>query len=164
MSERSSQQRVLRAAATTVVGLASILVLLPLLLGWLNTMLGWPQWRHPGLRATGVGSIVVGSAIIAHCTWTFARIGRGSTIPTDPPRLLVIRGLYHYSRNPIYVGDAAVILGIAFLNGGLAPLLYVGLYVVAMEALIVLREEPGLKKRFGSDYERYCSEVPRWLL
>ena len=57
----------------------------------------------------------VGGAIYAWCVWGFATFGRGTPAPIDAPKKLVIRGLYRYTRNPMYVGVLTVILGWVFL-------------------------------------------------
>ncbi len=59
--------------------------------------------------------LFVGVAIYAWCLWDFAITGRGTPAPIDPPKTLVVRGLYKYSRNPMYVGVLCVIFGWAAL-------------------------------------------------
>ena len=163
MGEPNSRARIARTVLTTVVALGFLLVLLPLLFSELNTSLGWPEMRWSGSRVVGGVVVVCGAAVIAHCTWLFARRGSGTTLPGDPPRNLVQSGLYRYSRNPIYVGDILVVLGVSLLVGGVAPLVYTLTYTAAMHALVVLREEPAIRRRFGTEYTRYASRVPRWL-
>jgi protein-S-isoprenylcysteine O-methyltransferase Ste14 len=46
----------------------------------------------------------IGGSIYAWCVFDLASFGRGTPLPLDAPRKLVRRGLYHYSRNPMYVG------------------------------------------------------------
>jgi protein-S-isoprenylcysteine O-methyltransferase Ste14 len=72
--------------------------------------------------------------------------------------------LYRYSRNPMYVGVLTVILGWAVLHRSPAILLYALAVGVCVYSFVVFGEEPRLRKRFGTEYEQYCAEVPRWLL
>ncbi len=54
---------------------------------------------------------VAGGAIYAWCVWDFAAFGRGTPAPFDAPKKLVVRGLYRYTRNPMYVRVLTVMLG-----------------------------------------------------
>ena len=54
------------------------------------------QW--PGLLCIDVGTI-----LLLACIWEFARRGRGTLSPADPPRQLVVSGLYRFVRNPMYL-------------------------------------------------------------
>jgi protein-S-isoprenylcysteine O-methyltransferase Ste14 len=107
---------------------------------------------------------VMGGAIYAWCVFDFASFGRGTPLPLDAPKKLVRRGLYRYTRNPMYVGVLAVIFGWALLYRSAAITLYGSVVALCFYSFIVFGEEPRLRKRFGNDYEQYCAEVPRWLL
>ena len=65
----------------------------------------------------GLALLAIGIAIYAWCGWDFATFGRGTPAPIDAPKKLVVRGLYRYTRNPMYVGALTVILGWAALLG-----------------------------------------------
>lgn len=75
---------------------------------------------------------------------------------------LVDGGMFAHSRNPLYVGNLLIILGLAIVHNGWA------MYLVAMPlflfvyAAIVAAEEEYLSARFGSAYTDYCRRVPRW--
>jgi len=71
-------------------------------------------------------------------------------------------GLFRFSRNPMYVGVYATLLGCVLYT--LNPiLLLVGLFVVAVHHRIVLAEEQHLQKAFGAEYADYCGRVRRYL-
>ena len=83
--------------------------------------------RSPASGATfviGLALLVAGIAIYAWCVWDFATFGRGTPAPIDAPKNLVVRGLYRYTRNPMYVGVLTVILGWATLFGAANLALY----------------------------------------
>ena len=129
----------------------------------LNEDWGWPRWQGATLRVAGATLMLLGVGAFLHCSGLFVWVGRGTPVPAEPPKLLVTDGLFRYSRHPIYVAYAAVLLG-EFLWFGHATLLaYVGLYLLAAQAVIVWWEEPVLRQRFGEDYSRYTREVRRWL-
>lgn len=107
--------------------------------------------------------LAIGGAIYLWCLWDFASAGRGTPAPIDPPKHLVVRGLYRYSRNPMYVGVVAAIFGWALSFGAQSIAMY-GLSVGTFFHLwVVLYEEPHLRQVFGSSYEEYCQQVSRWL-
>ena len=105
----------------------------------------------------------VGIAIYLWCAWDFAAFGRGTPSPSDAPRRLVVRGLFRWSRNPIYVGVLTIIAG-WYAWTGVAK---VGLWGVAMAVMFHLRvvfyEEPHLAELFGEEYARYRARVGRWI-
>jgi protein-S-isoprenylcysteine O-methyltransferase Ste14 len=76
------------------------------------------------LFALALAVLTLGSAIYAWCVWDFATVGRGTPAPVDAPKQLVIRGLYRYIRNPMYVGVLLVILGWAVLFRAMVLVLY----------------------------------------
>src|SRR5512147_1835956 len=54
---------------------------------------------------------LIGGLMILWSFWDFTFKGRGTPVPTDPPKELVITGPYRYVRNPIYVGATLIFLG-----------------------------------------------------
>lgn len=120
-------------------------------------------WELGAFRYLGLVPIALGAASYFWCAWDFAVTGRGTPAPIDPPKELVVRGLYRWMRNPMYVGVLSVVLGEALLFE--APML-VGLVAVAFavfHSVVILYEEPVLREKFGEAYERYRRTVPRWL-
>jgi protein-S-isoprenylcysteine O-methyltransferase Ste14 len=118
---------------------------------------------RPGPSSIGAAVLfALGVGAVARCVWDFAAAGLGTPAPFDPPRRLVVRGLYRFMRNPMYDGVLAVVLGEAWLFGSGALLGYaVGIFVV-VHLFVVLYEERALAARFGEQYEAYRRAVPRW--
>jgi protein-S-isoprenylcysteine O-methyltransferase Ste14 len=106
---------------------------------------------------------LIGGSIYSWCVFDFASFGRGTPAPIDAPKKLVRRGLYRYSRNPMYVGVLTVIYGWAILYQSIAVAVYGIVVACCFYSFVVFFEEPILKKRFGAEYEQYCVEVARWL-
>jgi protein-S-isoprenylcysteine O-methyltransferase Ste14 len=107
--------------------------------------------------------LCVGALIYLWCVWDFASFGRGTPAPIDPPRRLVVRGLYRYSRNPMYVGVLAVIFGWALLFASASIAAYGVIVAVCFHLFVVLYEEPHLHREFALSYAQYRARVPRWL-
>lgn len=94
--------------------------------------------------------------------WTFRR-HRTTYEPFETPAALVVAGPYRFTRNPMYVGLALVLTGIALASRRL-PLLLAPLgFVVTINATQIPREEALLAHLFGPTYADYRRRVPRWL-
>jgi protein-S-isoprenylcysteine O-methyltransferase Ste14 len=76
---------------------------------------------------------------------------------------LVTRGLYGMSRNPIYVGDVLILLGVGVLIANALAFVAVLLFMVYVDRFQVRPEERALRGRFGEAYDAYCRKVRRWL-
>ena len=74
-----------------------------------------------------------------------------------------MRGLYRYTRNPMYLGVIAVAVGWAALFAIVRLLVYASALAVCCHVFVVLYEEPKLQELFGLEYESYRRAVPRWL-
>jgi len=98
------------AAGTTFLG--AVFVLGPFAMVELNGILGWTRWSSGVGRAAGCGLMFAGIVTVAYCSGLFWRIGAGTPVPVEPPKHMVITGLYRYSRNPMYVAQAAILLGL----------------------------------------------------
>jgi protein-S-isoprenylcysteine O-methyltransferase Ste14 len=136
-----------------------VAVVVPALVLWLSgAELGpWP------LAAVGVALTALGLVLVIWTATLFARIGRGTLAPWDPTARLVVAGPYRHVRNPMISGVLTVLLGEAALFGSLPLLVWFGAVFAVNAIYFPLAEEPGLHRRFGEDYERYCANVPRWL-
>jgi protein-S-isoprenylcysteine O-methyltransferase Ste14 len=120
-----------------------------------------PHWDAIGVL--GLAAILAGATILIWCIADFARLGRGTLAPVDPPKALVIRGLYRYVRNPMYVGVVLVLLGESALFRSTSLLLYTGVWFLIVNLFVILYEERTLRARFGESYEQYRRSVGRWI-
>lgn len=106
---------------------------------------------------------LLGAWIIVHCSAEIIRRGRGTPAHLDPPKQLLIAGIYRHVRNPIYLGALIVQVGYIFWFGSALAILYAFLFFIAFHILIIVVEEPILRNTFGADYEDYQKRVPRWV-
>ncbi|WP_419164080.1 methyltransferase family protein [Candidatus Palauibacter sp.] len=107
--------------------------------------------------------LALGAAIFLRCAWDFVVAGKGTPAPIDQPKRLVIRGLYRYSRNPMYVGVLSVIAGWAVLFGAGILAAYAAAWFVIFSLFVRFYEEPHLTRKFGDEYAAYRERVGRWL-
>jgi protein-S-isoprenylcysteine O-methyltransferase Ste14 len=149
----------LRTLVFTVVVPGTVTVLIP------RWILSSPSAPLPlgTLRYFGVTLVLIGVAIYLWCAWDFTFAGRGTPAPIDPPKELVVRGLYRYSRNPMYIGVLTVLLGEALWFESRSLFLYAAVVLFCFNLFVLLLEEPTLREKFGESYQRYCESVPRWL-
>ena len=136
-------------------GVATVLV--PALIVSGNDLASWP------LILLGAALIAVGVLLMAQTIALFATVGDGTLAPWDPTSRLVVRGPYRRVRNPMISGVLCILLGETALFGSTALLVWSGLFLAVNAVWFPLVEEPGLRRRFGADYEAYRAAVPRWL-
>jgi protein-S-isoprenylcysteine O-methyltransferase Ste14 len=110
----------------------------------------------------GMAIGVAGASVALWCIFTFASIGRGTPAPFDPPRRLVIRGPYHFVRNPMYIGAGLALASAALFYESLPLLGYTGFFFIATHLFVMGYEEPTLRRTFQQEYEAYCRQVRRW--
>jgi protein-S-isoprenylcysteine O-methyltransferase Ste14 len=122
-----------------------------------------PPMQLGSFRYVGALPILIGAAIYFWCAWDFTFAGRGTPAPIDPPKELVVRGLYRHVRNPMYVGILSILLGEAFLFASQRLFEYAAVTFIFFFLFVVLYEEPMLRQKFGESYRRYCGNVPRWI-
>ena len=150
-------------ALTGILLFGGVFILLPALAMQLNDSLSLPRWRVLPFQALGLVLMLTAVFLYAYCASLFSRRGGGTPSPYYPPQQLVASGLFAYSRNPIYVGYVAFLVGVFLLFGHVALLVYTALVAVVIHILIVNWEEPDLRRRFGREYDSYVQVVPRWL-
>ena len=105
---------------------------------------------------------VAGTAVLLKCVWDFFAVGKGTLAPIDPPKHLVVHGLYRFTRNPMYNGVLAVLIGEAWLFTSVSLIEYTLFVLVLFHLFVVLYEEPTLESSFGESYRIYRRAVPRW--
>ena len=135
---------------------------------------GSVPWRYFGLRDVqvslsdpvqllGLLLTCAGAVLLAACIVEFARSGRGTLSPVDPPRHLVVRGLYRYVRNPMYLSVTAIILGEVVLTRSTALAAYWVVWFACVNLFVIGYEEPTLRRQFGASYDEYAKHVGRWV-
>jgi protein-S-isoprenylcysteine O-methyltransferase Ste14 len=114
-------------------------------------------------RWIGFFPLIAGGCFYFKCAWEFAVTGLGTPAPIDMPRRLVVKGLYRFVRNPMYVGVAWFVAGQAIMFGSMPVGIYIACVWLCSHFFVVFYEEPTLRRKFGAEYEEYCRRVPRWL-
>jgi len=123
----------------------------------------------PGPRFTGLVWQVIGGVIIVLglglLVWAnggFTRAGTG-VIPFRNVTALVTSGVYRFTRNPMYLGMVALLLGCAVTVGASTALVIPPLFAVIIEYRFIRPEEAMLREIFPEQYPEYCKRVRRWI-
>ena len=135
---------------------------------------GYVPWRYFGLgrarfdlfsakHVLGGFCIGLGIVLLAACIFEFARSGRGTLSPVDPPRHLVVHGLYRYVRNPMYLSVTVIVLGEVLVSSSLALAVYWAIWFLGVNLFVMGYEEPTLRRQFGASYDEYSRQVGRWV-
>ncbi len=115
------------------------------------------------LQFSGAAVFIAGLALMLKCIAQFAIEGRGTLSPADPTKQLVIKGMYRYSRNPMYVGVMLILTGEAIFFQLADLWAYAFCIFLLFNVFIFFVEEPRLHRDFGQDYRDYCAKVRRWI-
>jgi protein-S-isoprenylcysteine O-methyltransferase Ste14 len=115
------------------------------------------------LTALGVVVLLIGGGLVVETTTRFALQGRGTPAPWAPPERFVERGSYRFVRSPMYLGVLLLVVGQALLLGREILYAWAAVAWLIFELSLVIWEEPGLRRRFGADYEDYRRRVRRWI-
>jgi protein-S-isoprenylcysteine O-methyltransferase Ste14 len=117
-------------------------------------------WRQPLALMLLIAGLLLMAAAVAGFLHAKTTIN-----PLRPDRAarLITGGVFRFSRNPIYLGDALVLAALAVWLGHAWNLVPVVLFVFYIDRLQIRAEEQALQQRFGSHYQAYCARVRRWL-
>ena len=123
------------------------------------------SWAGPWMGRQWIGMLLAvgGAVVLVSSIVDFARKGRGTLAPVDPPEKLVVTGPYRYVRNPMYLGVLAILLGETIFFQSMDLLRYSGVVLVVFLAVVHVYEEPTLRRQFGESYARYAVSVRRWI-
>ena len=133
---------------------------------------GWAlhRWRPLPIGADD-SSLLLGLTAATGVIWivlmfsAFALFFRKHTaiLPHRPAATLVTSGPYRFTRNPMYLGLAALYVGLSLLMNSWWPLVLLPLVVLVLQRLVIVREEQYLNDAFPGEYELYRKRVRRWL-
>jgi len=110
-----------------------------------------------GLAITITGQLIRGATI------GLAYIIRGGKDGQVYAEELVTQGIFNHCRNPLYVGNILMLVGVGILSNSLIYMaIFIPLFLLIYHA-IVLAEENFLFKKFGNSFTAYCKRVNRWV-
>jgi protein-S-isoprenylcysteine O-methyltransferase Ste14 len=123
-----------------------------------------PGYRYTsGLWQFVGGTLILGGLVLlVAANGLFNRAGT-DVIPFRKVSALVTSGVYRFTRNPMYLGMFAVLLGCAVTVGASTALIVPPVFAVIVELRFIRPEEDMLRGLFPQEYPAYCARVRRWL-
>ncbi len=121
-------------------------------LGFDSRAAGWIGWV---LIALGLGLMI----------WAFTQFlsHKTSVVPRNIPSTLIARGPYRFSRNPIYLADALVLLGFSLLMGSGIGIILVPVFMRVIEIRFIMSEEAGIWATYPDTADQFFAATRRWL-
>ena len=122
-----------------------------------------PPGVYPDAQSfIGRGAIVFG-IILMGVSFVMFQKHRTSVVPKRTPNSIITSGPYKYSRNPIYVADAIVLIGYVLTLGSVISFVLVPAFAWVIRKRFINGEEVGIRAEFGQAYDDYCQQTRRWL-
>jgi protein-S-isoprenylcysteine O-methyltransferase Ste14 len=142
-----------------------IVALVVALLMWLTpAVAGFMQIPYPARVLCAAVLVCVGQGIGIAGMIAFRRAKTTvNPVKASLASSLVTRGVYRYTRNPMYVGLSLTLLAWAVLLANLFAVLWVVVYVLYITRFQIIPEERVLTSLFGQEYEAYKGRVRRWI-
>jgi protein-S-isoprenylcysteine O-methyltransferase Ste14 len=130
----------------------------------------WPGYVFAQPLASSLGTFLgafvglIGMTVALLAALQF-RTHKTTVSPLNPEHVseLVTTGLFHFSRNPMYLGMLLMLAGWVLALGGLSGVIVAPLFVWTMTRVQILPEERALQKHFEHRFLRYKNTVRRWL-
>jgi len=120
------------------------------------------RWLQFPLNLLGLPVFIGGAWLALAAKRQFQSQDTSLAIDSRPARLHT-GGFYRYSRNPMYLGIAIGLLGLALLLSSWLNLAFPLAFVLVMDRFYVRREERLLTECFPQEYREYCKDVRRWV-
>lgn len=109
------------------------------------------------------GALVVAGLLLIILAIVEMRRHRTTVIPHMEASQLVSRGVFAFSRNPIYLGDTLILIGLVVRWGAPIALLLVPVFVIVITRRFIQPEETGLSRKFPGEFAFYSQKTRRWL-
>ena len=117
-----------------------------------------PGWTvHIGTALVTLGLVLIGWAVVE-----FAR-ARTSVIPGMQPSAIVTSGPFRYTRNPIYLADVVIFVGLILRWDAVIALPLVAVFVWVITVRFIAWEESQLAQTFPDTFVYYCKVTRKWL-
>jgi protein-S-isoprenylcysteine O-methyltransferase Ste14 len=161
----SRSWNVVKTLSQTAVFWSVFLFLFPWGIFALEGEAGLGSWRFGCSAGQWGGSLLflLGGSLGLASGFVMATHGRGTPLPSDCPRELVVSGPYRYVRNPMAIGGLIQGVGVGIFLGSPAVVAYALLGGPVWHLLVRPWEESDLERRFGELYRRYHRAVQCWL-
>ena len=110
----------------------------------------------------GILLIIAGTSIVFVANSILLK-KRTAIMPFEIPSVLITSGPFRFGRNPVYLGMALILFGVAAVPGSISPFFFPIIFVIIINKLFIPIEENNLEKLFGEKYLDYKKNVRRWI-
>lgn len=121
-----------------------------------------PLGLFPAAPAVGWTLIALAFALAVWAAVVFY-LARTPVMPRETPAAIVTSGPYRFSRNPIYLADAAILAGWGVVLGSLWPILAVPVFCRIIRKRFIEGEEAALRREFAAEWKSWSATTRRWL-
>lgn len=121
------------------------------------------RWLNYPWRYFGIVLIILGFGLGLGSGLFFRKLGTNPK-PGAKATLVVTKGPFKYTRNPMYISLMIIVTGVSILLGTISPLFLIPILFIILHTQFVLREERLMEKWFGEAYLEYKNKTPRWLV
>ena len=124
------------------------------------------QWAVPmrtfGMKIPGVFVLAIALGLIV---WTAILMFRAGTTPnpTRPTTALLIDGPFRFTRNPMYLANELIVIGVGLAANAPWVILMAIPAALLTRRLVIDKEERYLETKFGTEYLDYKAHVRRWV-
>lgn len=124
--------------------------------------LPWPGVDDLPARIVGFGIVLIAVLLFAWSAWTFHR-HQTTIMPDRGADVLVTDGPFRFRRNPIYIADVLLLVGVSIVATNLWFLIMAPVFAALVTWLAILPEERHLEAKFGDAYREYKARTRRWF-
>ena len=117
---------------------------------------------RPPCTYLGIPLIIFGLWLTFWVDWLL-KVEKTTVKPQEKPSALIIKGVFRFSRHPMYLGFVFWLLGLAILLGNLLAFLAPLMMFITFEKIFIPCEERILEEVFGEKYRKYKAQVRKWL-
>lgn len=159
--EYSLQQRLIALVPAGLLFAVLIPFLLAFVIPLLDRQLGWPPLSFGVLNLlVGVAFLIPGLIFAFWSIYAQLTRARGTPLPMLPTQELLVDGPFRLCRNPMTLGTILMYLGVSFLVGSVASIVFVLVLAILLVTYLKVIEEEELEARFGESYRAYKANTP----
>ena len=162
-AETSTNWIILKTLCQIIVVWSIILVVFPYLITVVERKIGIPQFHFPFQQPLAVVLFLAISSLGVWGSIVMSKIGKGTPLPLDHAKHLVVLGPYAFVRNPMAVSGVGQGLMVALFLGSPLVALYALMGSLIWQLIFRPLEEDDLAERFGSQYQEYKEAVKCWI-
>ena len=129
---------------------------------WLETIFVPQLLGQTQVQVLGTVIALLAAVLFGLAGWAFLRV-RSTIIPHQTPQKLITSGIFRFSRNPIYLADVLILVGLSLRWGAVGGLMLAPALVWVLQKRFILPEEARILHKFGAQAQAYFAQTRRWL-